>query len=492
MAIKEHPGWKEFPLETGQAVRADQLNALWWALSERGAVGNISPIEDEFGIFEDGDFVRYRGGDRARLIKSAGESKLLAIGHLNRLKIQLLSVLSVYVDPDESLVDAPLVGNRWTLSDILKKLSIGGPVDTPDSDFNFTIIPDRPGEVIGKDPNGADVLFNDFFGPAKFGPVVPIDTPTFKEHLNEVYFIIKKLTHIPINTLGLIADDRAIINTQIRGTLDGASFDRSAEFDVFQTSWLNDRFALISDVVFGVGTISQGVGIDSALRYSFQTATGPADKIQILYAYSVINKVIRANIPFPLFPGEIGENNDLPNPYVYGEKKIAIKVGEKFTEVTSLGQVYSASEPSFANGIIRAITPSETVTPTQISDFNQGELVLEFDIETQKSEGDPTNQFTEEINLDNIEDMLPKAEADDIDAAQLDFNVYVGEDFGGDATEAGPPNDISVPGSTVSAIIRREADIVLIQGFFEITNWTHKDRERDPLPPNVPSGLESV
>lgn len=522
MAIKEHPGWKEFPLETGQAVRADQINALYWALSERGAAVNVTPIETNFGVFDSGGiFVRYEGGDRATLVKGAGKSQLRAFDHLELLKTRLVETLKAYANPNNfvDVLVAPIAFN-WSVSDILKDLKIGGPitaasgvpssliVSTTDPNFEFTIVPDRPGEIIGKDKDGKDVLFNDFFGPASFGRIVPKDTPTFKEHLNEIYFIIKRLRHIPL--LGTGAGRLNVVG----GSAATARFDTPSQDDAYRNAWDIVRSQLITDVGAGflnTGSQSGGAVLPglflNAEHFRFTDPPDPKNELEGKFTFDILSSIGSASIPIPVFPGQIGENNDLPNPYVYGEVKIIMNVSEGFTfDKPGTGEEGDGEEPSFAEGIITIIKTTDSKVGSDVDIITQGEKVFEFPIKTKFPTPLPPgfglgNQVSPspELDLSNVKSILPVAEfsgdpnaitTEEFDKAiSVDFNIYVGEDLTGDFTNVGPPNNLN--SNFLYRDIRRFVSRGTIRGFFEITNWTHVDRERDPLPPNVPSGLES-
>lgn len=531
MAIEEHPGWKEFPLEIGQPVRSDQINALWWALSERASVVGFTPIESNFGIFdsETGDFVRYRGDSRLCLVKPAGQSELRAFEHLNAIRSNVAIILTLFINPeiqvvtgeeaeaDEDLIegnvkDPPFI--NWTLSDILKFLELGGPQagfssSDPDAIFTFTRIPDRENQVIGKDENGNDVKFNDFFGEPEYAGVQAGD-PTFKEHLNELYFVIKELKFINFGPSGVFPEFRSS-----QGQLIGDEFDAPDEFDEFLESWPLD----LADVAFNTafGTAAQGIlassGSGWAARGSSNRFGGPGpigNKIQGTYEYIMSSQAELSEIPFPIFPNQpkkFGENNDLPSPYVYGEVHAFVRVFQShfLKVVTTLPDgeevvLASGSEPSFENPILKAVSPDDFVEGTGfnmgIIDLQQGEEVLSFDITIGVNSEISEEEFIKEIDVTSVNHLLPVADL------QVSFDVASPEeisqalqlwfagslsDYGGNPSNLNPPSEEFFPSLVASFTVNRHFQHLPVIGFFEIISWVHVDRIRDPLAPCFPS-----
>lgn len=535
MAITEHPGWREFPLEIGQAVRSDQINALWWALSERAAVVGFTPIETNFGIFDSGtgEFVRYRGDSRLCLIKAGGESEINANNHLAVLRAATQAIIPLYVNSEINLVtgeeaeaDEELIEGdvqeppfeRWTLSDILKFLELGGPQEgfsssDPDALFTWTRIPDRETQVIGKDADGMDVTFNDFFGDPEFAAVVSSD-PTFKEHLNEIYFVIKELKFVPFDTA-----TRSEFRSR-DGQLIGDSFVFATESNDFLESWLVDRPELFGNTVFGAAGPAIGgpavVGSGSIARITSRRFGGPMSNtnVQATYQYAISSLAELSDLPFPVFPNRpkvIGENNDLPSPYEYGEIHAFVRITQaRFTEdETSNGQPIDSSSASFENPVLKAILPDDLVEGTgtnDITDIQQGEEVLSFDltVASQIADPDPEEQFTKEIDIQSVQHLLPTALLLDDGGNPIDFDDATSDDFdralrlwfagslddyGGDILGLGPPEDEFHPDlAGLFGDVERKFRFSPITGFFEITNFTHQDRTRDPLPPCFPSG----
>jgi len=540
MAIEEHPGWREFPLEIGQAVRSDQINALWWALSERGALVGSAPIETNFGIFdsETGDFDRYRGDSRLCLVKGGGESELRAFEHLSALRGNVTAILTLFINPeirvvtgeeaeaDEDLTegdikDPPFI--NWTLSDILKFLELGGPQEgfsssDPDALFTFTRIPDREDQVIGKDENDADVKFNDFFGDPVYAAVQPGD-PTFKEHLNELYFVIKELKFIPFGPSFRLREIRAI-----GGDLKGDDFelDPNDELSAFLDSWENDvadiaslvPFGTAEDTGFSFGPPSSGFVIN-AQSVTFDPAGPPILGVRGQYGYAISSQAELSEVPFPIFqnqPKLFGENNDLPSPYEYGEihafavirrvlfEQVVTVIGEDETVILA-----SAEEPSFANGVLRVIEPDDLTKASaniDVIDLQEGTEVLAFDIilGVPKAEIGEDEQFVKEIGI--ASSLLPVADLDltgrdltDVPLDELDTALRLW--FAGSLNDySGNPSDFRSPdpdfffNGVASYSAARGFFFNPIIGFFEITNFAHVDRERDPLEPCFPSGQE--
>ncbi len=503
MAIAEHPGWKEFPLEIGQAVRSDQINALWWALSERAAIIGFSPIETNFGIFEagTGDFLRYRGGSRLCLIKGAGESELRAFEHLATLRTFVGLAIGGYVNPETTVDgDGNLTSEKlgkepfdaWNLSTILKKLNIGGPASTgstsdPDPIFTWTRIPDRGSQVIGKDENGGNVTFNEFFGDPEFGPVLAGD-PTFKEHLNEIYFVLKELKFIPFTTAFRLAEFRSS-----DGRLIGDRVDPPDTLRKLAITADIERPSLIANVALSGGNVVAAVGVVgsgfAARLESVQFGDGTGEN---RYEYAMSSSVELSKIPNPLFHGVIGENNDLPTPYEYGDIRAFVFVFQnRFTD----NKFVDGREPASEQPRLKAIKPDDLVEGTgsnSIIDLLQGTEVLSFGISA--SADDPSTpgldeEFIREIDVESIRSLLPLADlgVDPEDADSDDFDNALALWFAGSLSTYGG----DVTGLIVSTFDSRDVEHKFrhlpVSGFFEITNFTHQDRTRDPLAPNFPS-----